>query len=238
MPVTPWSRRWTARASDTPGGLQAAPRLEGRRAHGSTSMSSSAGRRGARQRPAAGNRDPKSAPRNVGECALRRAMAETTPPLPETPAALADRLFPALTPAQLARMAAHGTPAAVREGEVLVDVGDDSTRFFVVVTGRIDIARLADGTEETLVRALGPASSPARSPCCPAAARSSRIRASEAGRGHRARSRSAAGARADRRRAERDPHAGVHPPPGGADRATGSATSCSSARPIAPARFA
>ena len=79
----------------------------------------------------------------------------TTPPLPETPAALADRLFPTLTPAQLARMAAHGRPRQVRQGEVLVEVGDDSTRFFVVMAGRIDIVRLADGTEETLV-AVGP----------------------------------------------------------------------------------
>ena len=40
-----------------------------------------------------------------------------------------------------------------------------------------------------------------------------------AGRGDRARSRAAARARADRRRVERDPHAGVHPPPRRADRA-------------------
>jgi thioredoxin reductase (NADPH) len=75
------------------------------------------------------------------------AMPDTTPPLPETPSALADRLFPTLTPAQLARMAAHGHPRQVRQGEVLVDVGDDSTRFFVVMTGRVDIVRVADGTE-------------------------------------------------------------------------------------------
>ena len=82
-------------------------------------------------------------------------MPETTPPPPETPAALADRLFPPLTPAQLARMAAHGRPRQVRQGEVLVEIGDDSTRFFVVVAGRVDIVRRADGAEETLV-AVGP----------------------------------------------------------------------------------
>src|SRR6185295_1366425 len=82
-------------------------------------------------------------------------MPDTTPPLPETPAALADRLFPPLTAAQLARMAAHGRPRQVRQGEVLVEIGDDSTRFFVVVAGRVDIVRQADGAEETLV-AVGP----------------------------------------------------------------------------------
>jgi thioredoxin reductase (NADPH) len=82
-------------------------------------------------------------------------MPETTPPLPEMPSTVVDRLFPTLTPAQLARMAAHGRQRQVREGDVLVDVGDDSTRLFVVMAGQVDIVRVADGTEATLV-VVGP----------------------------------------------------------------------------------
>ncbi len=73
-------------------------------------------------------------------------MADTPPTV-----ARSYQTFPTLTPAQLARMAAHGRVRQVRLGEVLVDVGDENTRFFAVTTGRIDILRAADGGEEVLV---------------------------------------------------------------------------------------
>ena len=80
-------------------------------------------------------------------------------------------------------------------------------------------------------------SSPARSTCSRVAARWC---ASRGGgwRSDRARARATALARADRQRAQRDPHAGLHPAPGGADRARDSATSCSSGRAIPRARSA
>src|SRR5882672_11260382 len=62
-----------------------------------------------------------------------------------------DQAFPTLTPTQLARMAAHGRGRQVRQGEVLIEVGQEITRFFVVKTGQIDILRASDGNEETLV---------------------------------------------------------------------------------------
>jgi thioredoxin reductase (NADPH) len=67
----------------------------------------------------------------------------------------ADQIFPTLTPAQVARVAAHGRVRRVRSGEVLVAAGAQSTRFFVVTAGRVHIVRQACETEE-LVAAFGP----------------------------------------------------------------------------------
>src|SRR6266511_1801174 len=69
----------------------------------------------------------------------------TTPPLTDgvspPPASRLDRLYPTLTPAQLARLAAHGHPREVAQGEVLVQAGEQSARIFVVVAGRTDVGR-------------------------------------------------------------------------------------------------
>src|SRR5256885_1105250 len=82
-------------------------------------------------------------------------MPDTALPAPLTPVTPSDRQFPTLTPAQLARMAAQGSVRQVRRGEVLVDVGDQISRFFVVTTARIDIVRPSDDGEEIIV-VIGP----------------------------------------------------------------------------------
>jgi thioredoxin reductase (NADPH) len=48
-------------------------------------------------------------------------------------------MFPTLTPAQLARIAAHGTVRAVARERVLIEAGDGVVPFFVVRSGSIDI---------------------------------------------------------------------------------------------------
>jgi len=64
------------------------------------------------------------------------------------PPALPDRLFPTLTQEQIDRIAAHGRRRATIRGEVLVDVGDRVTSFFVVLSGVIDAVRRGeDGAE-------------------------------------------------------------------------------------------
>ena len=64
------------------------------------------------------------------------------------PPALPDRLFPTLTQEQIDRIAAHGRRRATIQGEVLVDVGDRVTSFFVVLSGVIDAVRRGeDGAE-------------------------------------------------------------------------------------------
>jgi thioredoxin reductase (NADPH) len=59
-------------------------------------------------------------------------------------------MFPTLTPAQIARIAAHGSVRAFGRGEVLIEEGDQVVPFFVVKTGQIEVVR-PSGTAETLV---------------------------------------------------------------------------------------
>src|SRR5262245_58346682 len=66
-----------------------------------------------------------------------------------------ERLFPTLSEAHLERIAAYGKRHAVRSGEVLLDVSVQQSRMFVVVSGRIEIVRIAEASE-TLVAELGP----------------------------------------------------------------------------------
>ncbi|MGN6631608.1 MAG: FAD-dependent oxidoreductase, partial [Nitrososphaeraceae archaeon] len=61
-----------------------------------------------------------------------------------------EKIFPKLTPAQTSRIAAHGVTSSVQPGELLIEQGDRSVPFFVVVAGEIEIVR-PFGTHETLV---------------------------------------------------------------------------------------
>jgi thioredoxin reductase (NADPH) len=83
------------------------------------------------------------------------AMTDTIPPTPLTTDVRADQMFPTLTPAQIARVAAHGTVRPVRSGEVLFEAGDHGVPFFVVKAGRVEMVR-PTGATETLVVAHGP----------------------------------------------------------------------------------
>jgi thioredoxin reductase (NADPH) len=76
-------------------------------------------------------------------------MTDTTPSVPPPLTAGLDRLFPTLTSAQIARIAARGDARKVQRGEVLVEVGENP-RFFVVTAGNIEIIRPARGTEEVV----------------------------------------------------------------------------------------
>src|SRR2546423_12672058 len=59
-------------------------------------------------------------------------------------------MFPALTPEQMARVAAHGSTRTIRQGDVLIETGDQPVPFFVVKSGKIEIVRVSRA-EETLV---------------------------------------------------------------------------------------
>jgi thioredoxin reductase (NADPH) len=82
-------------------------------------------------------------------------MTDTTQPVPLTTDSRADQVFPTLTPAQVARIAAHGRARQVKSGEVLVEAGEQSTRLFVVTAGRVHIVRRSCESEE-LVAVFGP----------------------------------------------------------------------------------
>ena len=54
-----------------------------------------------------------------------------------------DHIFPTLTPAQVARIAPHGSVRPIRRGEVLVEEGAPVVPFFVVKEGQIEVVRPA-----------------------------------------------------------------------------------------------
>src|SRR5260370_20288353 len=80
-------------------------------------------------------------------------MSETTPFIP--PVGRSDELFPKLTAAQIARIAALGHVRSIERGEVLVEVGASEVPFFVVVSGELEVVR-PSGTTETLITSHGP----------------------------------------------------------------------------------
>jgi thioredoxin reductase (NADPH) len=82
-------------------------------------------------------------------------MTATTPTFTLTADARADHVFPTLTPAQVARVAAHGRVRRVEAGVVLVEAGEQTARFFVVTEGLIEIVRPV-GTTEDSVATFGP----------------------------------------------------------------------------------
>jgi len=55
-----------------------------------------------------------------------------------------DQTFPTLTDAQIARIAAHGTPQHVEAGAVLARAGDPITHFYVVMSGAVEGVQLRD----------------------------------------------------------------------------------------------
>jgi len=77
-------------------------------------------------------------------------MAETAARTPPKTESRADHVFPTLTPAQIARIAAHGHKRSIRQGEILVEAGDHVVPFFVVVSGEIEVMQPKE-TTETLV---------------------------------------------------------------------------------------
>ena len=82
-------------------------------------------------------------------------MTLVAPPLSASSGKRAEQIYPTLTPAQLARITAHGRPRHVERGEVLVQAGEQTARLFVVVAGRIDVVRPSAAGDEVVV-AFGP----------------------------------------------------------------------------------
>lgn len=67
-------------------------------------------------------------------------MASATPLL-QTGQSTIDRIFPRLSPEQLARVVAHGHARTVSAGEVLYAAGDPAASFFVVTEGEVEVTR-------------------------------------------------------------------------------------------------
>lgn len=61
---------------------------------------------------------------------------------------LDDEMFPTLTDAQISRIAAHGHPRRVEQGEVLVEAGEQVTQLFVLTRGQIEAVRVSEQNED------------------------------------------------------------------------------------------
>jgi thioredoxin reductase (NADPH) len=59
-------------------------------------------------------------------------------------------MFPQLSAAQIARISDVGDRRHVRAGDVLFELGEQNTRFFVVIEGAVEIVQPVDGGEERI----------------------------------------------------------------------------------------
>jgi CRP-like cAMP-binding protein len=95
-------------------------------------------------------------------------MTATITPAQAAAAQAVDKAFPTLTPAQVARVAAHGRMRQVERGEILLEPGTPNARFFVVRAGTIEIVRMFDGVE-TLITVHRAGQFTGRPTCSPVA---------------------------------------------------------------------
>jgi thioredoxin reductase (NADPH) len=83
-------------------------------------------------------------------------MATTsTTPLAPGGKTNAERMFPMLSVAQVARVATHGRRRAIQRGDILFDAGAQAAPFFVVTAGKVEIVQ-PSATGEELVTVHGP----------------------------------------------------------------------------------
>lgn len=77
----------------------------------------------------------------------------TATTLPKTDPEAVDRrarMFPTLSAAQIARIAAHGTVRPTTSGEVLFEHGEQTPHFFVVTAGEVEVVQTDGITEDVL----------------------------------------------------------------------------------------
>ena len=60
-------------------------------------------------------------------------------------------MFPTLTDAQMSRAAAHGRVRTLRQGEVLIQPGDQTSPVFLVRSGRLNVVRISPCDEKLIV---------------------------------------------------------------------------------------
>src|SRR5258705_3320534 len=69
-----------------------------------------------------------------------------SPPPGSTPS----EMFPVLTSAQQARVLAHGRRRTVEPNEIVVELNEHATKFFVVVSGRLQILQVSNNQEHVV----------------------------------------------------------------------------------------
>ncbi len=63
-----------------------------------------------------------------------------------------EQIFPQLSPAQIERVAGAGRHVTVPAGQVLFEMGEQNTRFFVIVSGEIEIVQPVPGGERAITK--------------------------------------------------------------------------------------
>ncbi len=76
-------------------------------------------------------------------------MSES-PPTSPMPVTAADHMFPTLSAAQQARIADHGKVRVVQPGETLVEANALGNKFFIVISGHLNILRASKDAEEVV----------------------------------------------------------------------------------------
>jgi len=66
---------------------------------------------------------------------------------PQLPDAQPDDMFPTLTTDQQSRVAAPGRLRQVEKGETVVEANAESKKFFVVITGQLNLLRVSENLE-------------------------------------------------------------------------------------------
>ena len=82
-------------------------------------------------------------------------MTDISLPIPLTGTSPAEHVFPTLTQPQIERLASHGRVRQVRDGDVLIEAGDETVPFFVVRAGQIEMIQ-PSGAQEKIVARHGP----------------------------------------------------------------------------------
>lgn len=77
---------------------------------------------------------------------LSGAEDAESPPPGSTPS----EMFPLLSPAQQARVLAHGERRTVEQDEILVELNEHVTKFFVVVSGQLHILQVSNNQEQVV----------------------------------------------------------------------------------------
>jgi thioredoxin reductase (NADPH) len=82
-------------------------------------------------------------------------MTDPNQALPTPVESRPDHMSPTLTPAQIGRIEKHGRRRQVKEGEILVEPGQQNTRLFIVISGELTVVRppsaSVDGTEQVVI---------------------------------------------------------------------------------------
>src|SRR6266853_3538799 len=82
----------------------------------------------------------------MNDTSIATSESALTPPPGSTPS----EMFPVLTSAQRARVLAHGRGRTVEQDEIVVELNEHVTKFFVVVSGQLHVLQVSNNQEQVV----------------------------------------------------------------------------------------